>query len=201
MSFKVDRQVFSAGQFNSAANGNAIDLIRNLPSVSVNGQGEVNVRGSSSFQLMINGRPTVGDPAAILSQLSASSIEQVEVVSTPGASFDADGKSGVINIVTKASAEGGWMIQSGVMYGAPPVRDFDNQRYSRPQRHSIDVSAGFRRQRLDVSAGFNYLRNDMAGYRDGDVYTLTNDIKTSFPSEGERSFKRYNFGGRVALGY
>lgn len=201
VSFKVDRQVFSAAQFNSAANGNAIDVIRNLPSVSVNGQGEISVRGSSSFQVMINGRPAVGDPAAILSQLSAGSIEQVEVISTPGAAYDADGKSGVINIVTKASTEGGWMIQSGVMYGAPPVQDFDNERYKCPQRHSIDVSAGFRKRRLDFSAGFNYLRNDMAGYREGDVYTLMNDVKTSFPSEGERSFKRYNFGGRVALGY
>lgn len=198
VSFKIDRQVFRAAEYANAANGNAIDLIKNLPAVSVNGQGEVNVRGSASFQVLVNGRPTQGDPAFVLAQIPASSIESIEMISSPGATFDADGKSGVMNIITKSAPEKGLMVQSNLMLGAPPFNDFDNQRYTSPQRHAADVSLGYQKGKLELSSGFNYLRNDMAGYREGDVNTTIGNRFTSFPSNGERSFKRYNVGGRFA---
>jgi len=201
INLKVDRQVFSAGQFANAANGNGIDLIKNLPAVSVNGLGEISLRGSSSFQVMINGKPSAGDPSYILAQLSAASIENIEVITSPGATYDADGKSGIINVVTKSALELGWMVQSSVMYGAKPFNNFDNKRYAQPQRGSVDVSAGYRKNKWDVNLGFNYLRNDIAGYREGDVNTTINGVFTSFPSNGERSFKKYNSGGRIAIGH
>jgi hypothetical protein len=201
VSLKVDKQVFSAGQFAIAANGNAIDLIKNLPSVAVNGLGEISLRGSGSFQVMINGKPSAGDPSYILAQLSAASIENIEVITSPGASYDADGKSGIINVVTKTALELGWMVQSSVMYGTKPFNNFDNKRYAQPQRGSFDVSAGYRKNKWDVNLGFNYLRNDIAGYREGDVNTTINGVFTSFPSNGERSFKKYNSGGRIAIGH
>jgi len=201
MNFKVDKQVFSAGQFANAANGNGIDLIKNLPAVSVNGLGEISLRGSGSFQVMINGKPSSGDPSFILAQLSAASIENIEVITSPGATYDADGKSGIINVVTKTALELGWMVQSSVMYGAKPFNNFDNKRYAQPQRGSVDVTAGYRKNKWDVNLGFNYLRNDIAGYREGDVNTTVNGVFTSFPSNGERSFKKYNSGGRIAIGH
>jgi outer membrane receptor protein involved in Fe transport len=201
INFKVDKQVFSAGQFANAANGNGIDLIKNLPAVSVNGLGEISLRGSGSFQVMINGKPSSGDPSFILAQLSAASIENIEVITSPGATYDADGKSGIINVVTKTALELGWMVQSSVMYGAKPFNNFDNKRYAQPQRGSVDVTAGYRKNKWDVNLGFNYLRNDIAGYREGDVNTTVNGVFTSFPSNGERSFKKYNSGGRIAIGH
>jgi outer membrane receptor protein involved in Fe transport len=199
--FKVDKQVFRAAQFANAANGNAIDIIKNFPSVSVNALGDISLRGSSSFQVMINGKPSVGDPNFILAQLSAASIENIEVITTPGATYDADGKSGIINVVTKTATELGWMVQSSLMYGSPPFNNFDNKRYAHPQRGSFDVTAGYRERNWDINIGFNYLRNDLAGYREGEVSTLFNGVSTSFPSNGERSFKKYNSGWRIAVSY
>lgn len=199
--FKVDKQVYSAGQFANANNGNGIDIIKNLPAVSVNGLGEISLRGSNSFQIMINGKPTVGDPSFILSQLSATSIQNIEIITSPGASYDADGKSGIINVVTKSIIEKGWMMQSNVMYGAGPFNNYGNTRYVHPSRGSIDVTASYRNKSWDVNIGVNYLRNDIAGYREGDVNTTLNGVFTSFPSNGERSFKRYNGGGRITVGY
>jgi hypothetical protein len=83
ITFKVDKQVFKASQFSNASNGTGIDVIRNLPSVSVNGQGEISFRGSSSFLVLINGKPTQGDASMILSQLSAASIENIEIITNP----------------------------------------------------------------------------------------------------------------------
>ncbi len=197
--FKVDRQVFKAAQFSNASAGNGVDVLKNLPSVSVNGQGEISFRGSNSFLVLVNGKVSQGDPAFVLSQLSAASIENIEVITSPTAAYDADGKSGIINIVTKTGADNGWMIQSNGMLGTPPFNNFENKR--NPQRYSSDVSAAFRNNKLDISGGLNYLRNDIAGFREGDVYTIFNNIKTSLPSNGERSFYRYNYGGRIAALY
>jgi outer membrane cobalamin receptor len=201
VSFKLDRQVFRAAEYLTANNGTAIDLIKNLPSINVNGQGEINIRGSSSIQVLLNGKPTQGDPSLILSQLSAVSIESVEFISSPGAVFDAEGKNGILNIITKNAPEGGLIINSNLMMGAPSINDYNNQRLESPSRYSADLSLGYQKNRWDISSGFNYIRNDMAGYREGDVYTIISTFKTAFPSEGERSFKRYSFGGRFSAGY
>lgn len=198
VSFKLDRQVFRAAEYANASNGNVVDLIKNLPSIAVNGQGEISVRGSASIQVLINGRPVQGDPVFVMGQLSAASVESVEYISSPGAAFDAEGKSGILNIITKNAPEKGLMVQANLMSGLPPLNDFGNLRYTSPQRYSNDLSLGYQKGKWDISSGFSYIRNDMAGYREGDVYTLSNLIKTSFPSVGERSFKRYSFGGRFA---
>jgi outer membrane cobalamin receptor len=115
VSFKIDRQVFDAKAYAAARQGTAVDLVRNLPSVSLNGQGELNVRGSSSFQVLVNGRPTQGEPSFVLSQIPAAQIDRVEIISSPGAAFDADGKSGVMNIITRTAPEQGLLLQSNLM--------------------------------------------------------------------------------------
>jgi len=199
ITFKVDKQVFKASQFSNASSGTGIDVIRNLPSVSVNGQGEISFRGSSSFLVLINGKPTQGDASMILSQLSAASIENIEVITSPSAAFDSDGKAGIINIITKTGTENGLMVQTNLTGGLPPLNDFNNRR--NPQRYGVDFSAGYRMNKWDISGGLNYLRNDIAGQREGDVYTIINNIKTRFPSLGERSFNRYNYGGRFSASY
>jgi iron complex outermembrane receptor protein len=58
---KIDRQVFDADKFKNAQGGSGIDVIRNLPSVSIDGQGEINVRGSSGFVVLLNGKPVHGN--------------------------------------------------------------------------------------------------------------------------------------------
>jgi len=199
VSFKIDRQIYKASQYANAANGTATDIIKNLPSVSVNGQGEITFRGSNSFLVLVNGKPTQGDPAFVLAQLPASSIENIEVITSPGADFDADGKSGIINITTKTGIQDGWMLQVNGMSGTPPLNDYDNRRI--PQRYAADITAGYRKNKWDISAGLNYLRNDIAGNREGDVFTIINNTKTNFPSIGDRSFKRYNYGGRITINY
>ncbi len=201
VSFKIDRQVFDASSFAAARQGSAIDLVRNLPSVSLNGQGELNLRGSSSFQVLINGRPTQGDPAFVLSQIPATQIERVEIISSPGAAFDADGRSGVMNIITRTAPEQGLLLQSNIMGGLPSMQRFGNTRYAHPMRGSADMALAWRKGGWEFGGGFNLLRNDMSGFRDGEVSTLFQGRKTDFPSQGERSFRRHQAGARMTAAY
>jgi hypothetical protein len=98
---KIDRQIFTADKFKSAQGGSGVDFIRNLPSISINGQGEINVRGSSGFVVLLNGKPLQGNASALMAQIPANAIERVEVITAPSAKYDPEGKAGILNIITE----------------------------------------------------------------------------------------------------
>ncbi len=110
MELGLDRKVFNVENNIAAAGGSATDLLRNLPSVSVDLDGNVSLRGSGNVRFLINGRPsglTSDDPAAFLASLSASNIERIEIITNPGAAFDPEGTAGMINIVLKQQRKDG----------------------------------------------------------------------------------------------
>lgn len=199
LKIKNDRQVFKASQFDNAKGGTAVDLIKNLPSVAVNADGEITLRGSNNFLVLINGKPSLVDASTILSQLPAGNIENIEIITTPSARFDPDGKAGIINIITKKGTDDGWLFIANIMGGLPSLHTYDNGR--NPSRLSGDITVGFKKNKWDLSGGLNYLRNDAAGFRVGNANTTNKDTLTKFPSTGERSFRRYNYGVRLSATY
>jgi ferric enterobactin receptor len=194
---KIDKQVYKADQFESAKGGTAVDVIKNMPSVTVDGQGEISLRGSKGFLVLINGKAVQTDAATILSQLPANSIENIELITAPSAKYDPDGKGGIINITTKKGADDSSAFIANVQGGLPSVRNYGNAEDQ--QRYGADLTYNYKKDKWDFSIGANYLRNDNAGFRDGDVFTIIGIKKTSFPSLGERSFDKYNYGGRFNL--
>lgn len=195
----LEKQVFKAEQFEVAKGGTATDVLKNIPSIMVNAEGEIMMRGSKGFLVLVNGKPTQIDAATILSQIPANTIEKIEMITAPSAKYDADGKAGIINIVTKKGANDGWSLTSNLQYGLPRIKQYENA--TEPDRYGTDVSANYRKGKWDVSASFNYLKNDIAGRRVGDVNTTINNLFTSFPSDGERSYKRENYGFRSSVIY
>jgi ferric enterobactin receptor len=196
---RIDKQVYKADQFEAAKGGTAVDVIKNMPSVSVDGQGEISVRGSKGFLVLINGKPVQTDASTILSQLPANTVENIELITAPSAKYDPDGKGGIINITTKKGADDGMAFIVNAQVGLPSVKDYGNAESQ--QRHGTDLTFNYKKNEWDVSASINYLRNDNAGFREGDVFTVIGNKKTTFPSTGERSFDKHNYGGRFSLGY
>ena len=196
---QADRQTFRAGQFQSAAGGTATDVLRNLPGLTINAEGDVSLRGSNGFLVLLNGKPVQANLGTLLNQLPANTIETIDVITTPNARYDPDGKAGVIAINTKTGADAGWSAQVNGLAGLPSVNDFGNARPSR--RYSGDVTLNARANRWDMTLSSAYIRNDIAGRREGDVNTTIGNRFTSFPSVGERSFDRYTFTNRVAVAY
>lgn len=195
----MEKQVFKADQFEAAKGGTASDLIKNIPSISINAEGEITMRGSNGFLILINGKPTQVDAATILSQIAANTIENIEMITAPAAKYDADGKAGIINIVTKKGTSDGWSFSTNLQYGLPRIKQYENA--TEPSRHGFDVSSTYRKGKWDISTSINYLQNDIAGRRIGEVNTTLNNVYTSFPSEGERSFKRDTYGFRNSIQY
>jgi len=106
----IDRKVYNVSQDIMAQSGAASDLLKNIPSVEVDIEGQVSLRGSSDVLVLINGRPSplMGKSRAeVLQQLPANSIERIEVITNPSARYKPDGTSGIINIVMKKNIKGG----------------------------------------------------------------------------------------------
>ena len=104
---KVDRKVYRTDADLTATTGNATDVLNNIPSVEVDADGNVSLRGDSSVNILIDGKPVAEMQgtarAAALQGLSASDIQQIEIITSPSAEFKPDGSGGIINIVTKKS--------------------------------------------------------------------------------------------------
>ncbi len=106
--YKIDRKVVNPSQYIAAQGGSAIDILANTPSISVDIEGNVSLRGSSNFMVLVNGKPSPFDASEALEQIPASSIDNIEIITNPSAKFDPDGAAGIINIITKKDAQQGW---------------------------------------------------------------------------------------------
>jgi len=108
---KIDKMVFNAEKDISAQSGVATDLLKKIPMVSVDIDGNVQLAGTSSIRFLINGKPSIAfgsNIAEVLQSIPASEIKSVEVITNPGAKYDADGLGGIINIILKQNKTRGY---------------------------------------------------------------------------------------------
>ena len=107
----IDRKVYNTSQDIMAQSGSASDILRNVPSVEVDIEGNISLRGSGEMMILINGRPSplMGkNKAEVLQQIPANTIERIEVITNPSARFRPDGSTGIINIVLKKNVKSGF---------------------------------------------------------------------------------------------
>ncbi len=111
LEYQMGKQVINVSKVITASNGNALDVLKSAPSVEVSAEGQVSLRGSANVKILIDGKPspTAGSNLAnVLEQIPAASIENIELITNPSAKYDAEGMSGIINIITKKKSEYGW---------------------------------------------------------------------------------------------
>ncbi|MBS7565933.1 TonB-dependent receptor [Mucilaginibacter sp. Bleaf8] len=107
----TDKKVFSVDQSLVSQGGSATDLLGNVPSIQVDVEGNVSLRGSSNVRVLVNGKPSAisgGSVSDILQSIPASAIENIEVITNPSSKYDAEGQSGIINIILKKNAQVGF---------------------------------------------------------------------------------------------
>lgn len=105
---RLDKRVFNAGQDVASQSGDALEMMRNVPSIEVDIDGNISLRGNENVKILIDGRPPSFSASDILRQTPASSIERVEIITNPGAKYDPEGTAGIINIVMKRNDDAGF---------------------------------------------------------------------------------------------
>lgn len=98
--YKLDRRTISGSSSLTAGGGTALDILANAPSVQVDADGELTLRGSSNYLVYVDGKPSPLEGTAALQQIPVSSIEDIEIITTPSARYRSDGDVGIINIKT-----------------------------------------------------------------------------------------------------
>lgn len=158
MKFEIDKKVFNVDQNISSTGGTASDVLTNIPSVEVDNDGEVSLRGNSNVTVWINGKASglsADNRAQILEQLPAESIEKIEVITNPSAKYSPEGTAGIINIVLKEDRKAGYYgsVQAGV-----------DTRGSYNGSANINYSSG----KIDVfgSLGYRSRKRNSGGYTD-----------------------------------
>jgi outer membrane receptor protein involved in Fe transport len=105
---RIDRKVFNVQKDIQAQTGTVTDMLQTIPSISVDIDGNISIRGSGSVTILINGRPSVMTGSANLEQMPASLVEKIEVITNPSAKYRPDGTGGIINIILKKERKAGF---------------------------------------------------------------------------------------------
>ena len=105
ISYQIDKKVINVSQQQTVISGTAADVLENVPSVTVDIEGNVSLRGSGSLTVLIDGRPTILEPSEALQQIPAGSIDNIEIITNPSAKYNPEGAVGIINVIMKRNRQ------------------------------------------------------------------------------------------------
>ncbi|PLW98619.1 MAG: hypothetical protein C0593_05060 [Marinilabiliales bacterium] len=186
--YKLDKKIITPATIISSQGGTAVDVLENTPSVQVDIEGNVSLRGSENFMVLIDGRPTPLDPSDALQQIPASTIENIEIITNPSAKYDPDGTSGIINIITKKNMLEG--ISGKINVNADTKGAYGG-----------DGLISFRNSKLNAFVGINYNQRVRTGHRTLENHNIFNDTTLYTLTEGDRGGGRLSAGIKAGIDY
>lgn len=184
--FKLDKKVVNVSQVISAIGGTAVDVLENTPSVQVDIEGNVSVRGSSNFTVLIDGRPSVLSGSEALRQIPSSALESIEIITNPSAKYEPDGMAGIINLVTKKNSMNGL---SGIVNASAGTGD----------KYRGDFTLNYRTEKFNFLLGADWRDETNYGSMSSSRETFSNDTTRYLFMDGARNFNRsgHNLKGGV----
>ncbi len=175
--YKLDKKVINVSQDINAVGGTAVDVLENTPSVQVDIEGNVSLRGSSSFTVFIDGRPSVLTGSEALQQIPASALKNIEIITNPSAKYEPDGTAGIINLVTKKNALNGI---NGIVNGTIGTKD----------KYRGDFTLNYRTEKYNFFVGADWRDETYHGSMLSRRETFENDTLSHLDMNGSRDFNR-----------
>jgi len=165
--YKLDKRVFNVGKDLLSKGGSATDILNSVPSVTVGIEGEISLRGNPNVRVLINGKPSVLTNNNGLEQISAETIEKIEVITNPSSKYDAEGTAGILNIILKKNKIGGLSSSLQLTTG-------------HRANHGINYNANYKTEKFNLFSNFRYRYLNFLG--DASLFRTNyeNNTPTSF---------------------
>jgi len=181
LDYKIDRKVVNVDQHINAGGGTAVDVLENIPSIQTDLEGNVELRGSSDFTVLIDGKPSILTGSDALKQIPAATIDKIEIITNPSAKFDPDGTAGILNIITKKNSLQGFSGIVNLSGGTGP-------------EYSADLLLNYKAKRVSYTFGVDYSKREMKRWRDTYRETYLGDTTSYLTTfdEGIRSRDHLN---------
>ena len=181
--FRLDKRIFNVGSDLASSGASALEVLNNVPSVNVDIEGKISLRGSQGVQILINGKPSVlasGDGNNALGTITAEMIEKVEVITNPSAKYNAEGTTGILNIILKKDQKKG--LNGSISFN---IGD--------PETHSFGLSINRRTENLNIFSQIGLGKRTFP--RDYEILNNNISNNTLLKSNGysEMHEKFYNF--------
>ncbi|TKC10302.1 TonB-dependent receptor [Pedobacter polaris] len=160
----LDKKVFNVGKDLMSKGGSANDILNNVPSVNVDANGAISLRGNTGVRILINGKPSMMSMNNGLQQIPASNIEKIEVITNPSARYEAQGGAGIINIVLKKNNLTGLngSIQAGM---------------GDPTNYTSNINLSYKTEKINLFTNFGLRLRDFIINDERKQTTLNNSIK------------------------
>lgn len=186
--YKIDKKVVNVATSINADNGSAADALENVPSVDVDIDGNVTLRGSSSFTVLIDGKPTALSADEILKQTPAALVENIEIITNPSAKYDPEGSTGIINLVMKKNKVQG-------------VNGVVNLAVGNQGRYGGDFMLNFRKKKINYFVGAHYNKRGFNFNSVSERETYSQDY-TKYINQTTKNKRRFGGGGiKAGLDY
>ena len=189
---RLDKKIYNIGKDLTTAGGTVSDALNNVPSVSVDVEGSISLRGNENVRILINGKPSAiagYGSTDVLRQLPADAIERVEVITSPSARYDAEGTAGILNIILRKEKTLGF---NGSINGS----------LGNPDLASISANLNLRTEKFNIfnTTGYRYSSSPGNGYFDT-RYNTTDEVTPTYERIIEdRDIQRLNRGFNTNLG-
>ncbi|MCD9574492.1 outer membrane beta-barrel family protein [Flavobacterium soyae] len=186
---KLDKKVYNVGQDMMVKGGTVSDVLDNVPSVSVDTEGNVSLRGSDNIRILIDGRPSNAiNVAEALRQLPADAIDKVEVITNPSARYDAEGGSGIINIILKKGKNQGF---NGTFIASTGI----------PETYGLSANLNYKTEKLNyfTTAGYNYRTNEGGGLTNSQYFNEDGSTKSFLDEDRDTKRIRNGFNARAGI--
>ena len=186
---KLDKKVYSVGQDLMVKGGTVSDVLDNIPSVTVDSEGAISLRGNENVKVLIDGKPSnavsVNDA---LKMLPADAVNKVEVITNPSARYDAEGGAGILNIILKKGKSNGF---NGTLMATTGT----------PDNHGINGTLNYKTNQINLftTQGYNYKSNP--GYSKVNTRYLNPDNSTNSYIDEDRENSRINKGYNGGFGF
>lgn len=190
METRIDKKIYNTDKDLSSKGGTGIDVLRNIPSVDIDSEDNILLRGDENVNILIDGRPSSMPASVLLKQIAASQIAKVEIVTNPSAKYDPEGMSGIINIVMKKNKVSG--------FNANLNQSFT---YGKAFKSNTSLSLNYKTDKINLYTNLNYYdgKHWHGGYQDRT--SAINDTLYRLDSDNEGLSGAKSLSAKLGLDY